>query len=104
MPPTAVARLPKVPMPLGTAAVPKGIGTFGSRATAVGGGAAAEGTDAFGHGGRVSMDYRNVIQFNPQFIGDDLRKGRLLPLAMQGCARQDGYFSIGLHLHFAVLP
>src|SRR5262245_62426568 len=68
-----------------------------------GGGAAAESTDAFGHGGRVSMDYRNVIQLNPQFIGDDLRKGRLLPLAMRGCARQDGYFSIRSEEHTSEL-
>src|SRR5262245_32384596 len=63
----------------------------------------AEGTEPFRHRSGVSMDYRNIIQLDAKFIGDDLRKGRLLSLAVRGCARQDRYFSIGLDLYFTVL-
>src|SRR6266478_6795748 len=68
------------------------------------GGPTAEGADAFGHSSGISMDHRDSIHLDTQFIGDDLRKGGLLPLAVRRRARQDGYFSAGLHLHLAVLP
>src|SRR5919109_2912567 len=65
---------------------------------------ATKSADTLRHSSGIAMDYLDILQRDTQFIGNDLRKGGLLPLAVRRRARQHRDFSIGLHLHLAVLP
>src|SRR5688572_19986533 len=67
-------------------------------------GPATERADSLGHRTSISMDDRDIIQADAQLVGDDLRKGRLLPLPVRRRARQDRYFPGWLQAHTAILP
>src|SRR5439155_342513 len=53
---------------------------------------------------RGSMNDHDIVHLDAQLIGDDLRKGGLLPLPVRRRARQGPHFPGGFHLHLAVLP